>query len=203
MLKKIEEIKENKKLKLIGNILYILLFIIVVLMLIVVVLQRASNNSISIGGYRMFSVATGSMIPVYNVGDVLISKETEAKDIKIGDDIVYKGAKGSFKDKVITHRVIEIEKQDDGNYRIVTQGVANTEQDPEINQTQVYGKVVYKIKSLSFFGKMMKNMYVFYFIIFIPAAVIVYKIIKNLFEKDEDDEEDNEKENDGKDSKNN
>ena len=69
MLKNVEKIKENKKLKLIGDIAYVLLFIIVVLMLVVVILQRASNNSISIGGYRMFSVATGSMIPVYNVGD--------------------------------------------------------------------------------------------------------------------------------------
>jgi signal peptidase I len=198
MLKNVEKIKENKKLKLIGDIAYVLLFIIVVLMLVVVILQRASNNSISIGGYRMFSVATGSMIPVYNVGDVLVAKEVKPDEIKIDDDIVYKGAKGSFKDKVVTHRVISIEKEEDNNYKIITKGVANTEQDPEIDQTQVYGKVIYKIKSLSFLGKMMKNMYVFYFAIFIPAALIIYKIFKNLLVSD-DDEEDN----DGKDSKDN
>lgn len=198
MLKNVEKIKENKKLKLIGDIAYVLLFIIVVLMLVVVILQRTSNNSISIGGYRMFSVATGSMIPVYNVGDVLVAKEVKPDEIKIDDDIVYKGAKGSFKDKVVTHRVISIEKEEDNNYKIITKGVANTEQDPEIDQTQVYGKVIYKIKSLSFLGKMMKNMYVFYFAIFIPAALIIYKIFKNLLVSD-DDEEDN----DGKDSKDN
>ena len=44
----------------------------------------------------------------------------------------------------------------------------------------------------------MKNMYVFYFAIFIPAALIIYKIFKNLLVSD-DDEEDN----DGKDSKDN
>lgn len=198
MLKNVEKIKENKKLKLIGDIAYVLLFIIVVLMLVVVILQRASNNSISIGGYRMFSVATGSMIPVYNVGDVLVAKEVKPDEIKIDDDIVYKGAKGSFKDKVVTHRVISIEKEEDNNYKIITKGVANTEQDPEIDQTQVYGKVIYKIKSLSFLGEMMKNMYVFYFAIFIPAALIIYKIFKNLLVSD-DDEEDN----DGKDSKDN
>lgn len=198
MLKNVEKIKENKKLKLIGDIAYVLLFIIVVLMLVVVILQRASNNSISIGGYRMFSVATGSMIPVYNVGDVLVAKEVKPDEIKIDDDIVYKWAKGSFKDKVVTHRVISIEKEEDNNYKIITKGVANTEQDPEIDQTQVYGKVIYKIKSLSFLGKMMKNMYVFYFAIFIPAALIIYKIFKNLLVSD-DDEEDN----DGKDSKDN
>lgn len=197
MLKKVEEIKENKKLKIISNIAYIILFIIVVMMLIVVALQRITNNNLAVGGYRVFSVATGSMIPVYEVGDILVSEEIKAQDIKVGDDIVYKGEKGSFKDKVITHRVISIEKQEDGNYKIITKGVANDEQDPEINQTQVYGKIVYKIKTLSFLGRIVKNIYVFYFIIFIPIGVIIYQIIKNLLSKD--DEEDD----DGENSKNN
>ena len=65
MLEKLKKIKENKILKTIGNILYTLLFILVVLMLLVVVMQRATNNTIAVGGFRMFSVATGSMIPVY------------------------------------------------------------------------------------------------------------------------------------------
>lgn len=197
MLKKVEEIKENKKLKIISNIAYIILFIIVVMMLIVVALQRITNNNLAVGGYRVFSVATGSMIPVYEVGDILVSEEIKAQDIKVGDDIVYKGEKGSFKDKVITHRVISIEKQEDGNYKIITKGVANDEQDPEIIQTQVYGKIVYKIKTLSFLGRIVKNIYVFYFIIFIPIGVIIYQIIKNLLSKD--DEEDD----DGENSKNN
>ena len=40
MLKKIKKIKENKALKIIGNILYSILFLIVVLMLIIVIIQR-------------------------------------------------------------------------------------------------------------------------------------------------------------------
>ena len=105
----------------------------------------------------MFAVATGSMIPVYNVGDVLISKEIDAKSLKVGDDIVYEGEKGSFKNKFVTHRIISIEENENGGYKIITRGVANQEADPEISETQVYGKIVYKIKTLSFFNKMMKN----------------------------------------------
>ena len=70
MLKKLQELKENIALKIIGKILYILLFIFVILMLIIVILQRATDNSVSLGGYRIFTVATGSMIPVYEVGDI-------------------------------------------------------------------------------------------------------------------------------------
>lgn len=187
-----KKLKQNKVLKLIGNLLYIMLFLLVILMLIVVIMQRVSDNSITVGGVRMFTVATGSMIPVYDVGDVLIAKEVDMSEVAVGDDVVYKGKEGSFKDRIVTHRVLSIEEQDDGNYKIITQGVANTEQDPEIDQTQVYGKIIYQVKTLSAIGKMIKNIYVFYFIIFIPIGILIFKQIKGLMSSDDDDEDDEE-----------
>lgn len=198
MLKKLKNISENKILKTIGNIIYILLFIIIVLMLVIVITQRITNNNITIGGIRIFSVATGSMVPVYNVGDVLVAKEIEPDKIKVGDDVVYQGEKGSYSGKVITHRVISIEQNEDNKYTIVTQGVANEQEDPEISEEQVYGKVIYKIHILSFLTKLTKNVYAFYFVIFIPAAIIGYRTVRNIF-NNEDEEEGT----DGKDSKNN
>lgn len=199
MFDKIKKIKENKVLNTIWNILYTLLFIIVVFLLIIVVMQRVTNNDITIGGIRMFSVETGSMVPVYNIGDVLIAKEIEPDEIKVGDDIVYKGEEKTYNDKVITHRVKSIEKQEDGNYKIITQGVANDLEDPEINQTQVYGKVIYKVRTLGFLTRLTRNVYTFYFIIFIPIAMIIFRIIKNMFGGD--DEEDDEQ--NGENNKNN
>lgn len=199
MFDKIKKIKENKVLNTIWNILYTLLFIVVVFLLIIVVMQRVTNNDITIGGIRMFSVETGSMVPVYNIGDVLIAKEIEPEEIKVGDDIVYKGEEETYSDKVITHRVKSTEKQEDGNYKIITQGVANDLEDPEINQTQVYGKVIYKVRTLGFLTRLTKNVYTFYFIIFIPIAMIIFRIIKNMFGGD--DEEDDEQ--NGENNKNN
>ena len=194
MFEKLKKIKENKILKLIGNILYTLMFLIVVFMLIIVVMQRTTNNSLTLGGFRMFSVATGSMVPVYNVGDILISKEIDAEDIKVGDDLVYQGKQGTFAGKVVTHRVNSIEKQEDGNYKIITQGVANNAEDPEIDQTQVYGKIICKLHILSFLGKLVRNVYVFYFLIFVPIGILVYRNIKNLINRDDDEDEEEEDE---------
>ena len=195
MFEKLKKMKENKILKFIGNALYTLMFVLVVLMLVVVVMQRVTNNNITIGGVRMFSVATGSMIPVYDIGDILISKEVEPNEIEVGDDLVYMGKEGSFKGRVVTHRVISIELQEDGNYKIVTKGVANNLEDPEIDQTQVYGKIIYKVHILSFLGKLVRNVYCFYFLIFIPVAILIYRNIKNLMSVgrvEEDDEEEQE-----------
>lgn len=191
MLKKIKKIKENKALKIIGNILYSILFLIVVLMLIIVIIQRTSNNSISIGGYRIFAVATGSMVPKYEVGDVLISKEIEPSEIKVGDTVVYKGEVGGFKDKFVTHQIQSINKQEDGTYKFITKGISNIEADPEISETQVYGKIIYKVKTLSLISKLISNVYVFYFFVFVPIAIIIYKQIRNLIREDEEEDEDN------------
>ena len=191
MLKGIKKIKENKALKIIGNILYSILFLIVVLMLIIVIIQRTSNNSISIGGYRIFAVATGSMVPKYEVGDVLISKEIEPSEIKVGDTVVYKGEVGGFKDKFVTHQIQSINKQEDGTYKFTTKGISNIEADPEISETQVYGKIIYKVKTLSLISKLISNVYVFYFFIFVPIAIIIYKQIRNLIKEDEEEDEDN------------
>ena len=204
-----KKIKENKALKIIGNILYILLFVIVLLMLVVVILQRVSDNSISLGGYRLFTVATGSMEPKYEVGDILISKEINPKDIQIGDDIVYRGKEGSFNGKVVTHQVVSI-RDEEGNKKIITKGIANTEEDPEIDSTQVYGKVIYKVQTLSFISQIIKNIYVFYFIIFVPIAIIIFRQIRYYLRKDDDEEElreetedDKDQEKDGDDKKDN
>ena len=165
------------------------IFTAVLLMLIVVILQRVTDNTITIGGFRIFTVATGSMEPKYEVGDILISKEINENEINIGDDIVYKGEVGSYKDKMITHQVVSIRKEN-GEIKITTKGIANSEEDPEISSGQVYGKIIYKVKTLSFIGKIIKNVYLFYFIIFVPIALIIFKQIENLLSNDEDDEDD-------------
>lgn len=192
MLEKLRKIKENKILKFIGNLLYTLLFIMVVLMLLVVIMQRATNNTISVGGIRMFSVATGSMVPVYNVGDILISREIDAEDIKVGDDIVYLGKKGTFSGKVVTHRVISIEKQEDGNYKIITQGVANNAADPEIDQTQVYGKIICNVKILGWIAGLVRNVYTFYFLLLIPVAILIVRNVRNIRDMGKEEEDDGE-----------
>ena len=67
-------------------------------------MQKVSDSNKSIAGYRIFRVITGSMEPEYEVGEVVISKEVDPKNIKIGGHkqtvcpLIFKqnGAYGSF-----------------------------------------------------------------------------------------------------------
>jgi len=163
--------------KMIGKFFYRLIIGLAIFFMIWAVLQKASDNRLSIGGIKIFTVITGSMIPVYNIGDILIVKEVIPDEIKVDDDIVYKGQKGSFINKIVTHRVISISQKDDGNYRIVTKGVANTGQDPEINQTQVIGKVIGKVPIINWILRVITNIYVW---MFIPVVILVKNNIKKI-----------------------
>lgn len=186
------KLEGNKFLKIIGNIIYYIALIIVVAILLLVVVQRVSNNNIALGGIRIYNVATGSMIPKYNIGDILISKEIEPKEIKKGDDITYISNTGLSKGALITHSVVDI-RQEDGKYKFITRGIANTADDPEISEEQVYGKVIYKSVILSFINKIIKNVYAFYFLIIVPMAIIITKIIvDNIIKRGEEEEEEEE-----------
>ena len=58
---------------------------------ITIVTQRVSNNENSFLGFRIFKVETGSMIPKYQIGDVILIKEKDINKIKVGDDVTYFG----------------------------------------------------------------------------------------------------------------
>ena len=184
-----KNILNNKILRGIGKTIYILLYIIIVLVLLVVAIQRFSNNNLTIAGFRIFNVATGSMVPVYNVGDILVSREISPEEIQVGDDIVYKGEAQDLNGRIVTHRVISV-REEEGQYKIITKGIANIEEDPEITEDQVYGKVIYKVKTLSFISRLISNLYIFYFCIFVPIAILIFKQIKQIATENEEDDND-------------
>lgn len=191
-----KKIGDNKALKIIGNILYYMLVVLVLLILLVVLLQRVTHNNASIGGIRIFNIVTESMVPEYKVGDILISKSIDPSKIEIGDDVVYMGEVGSFQGKIITHRVIDIEKDGD-NYKFHTKGIANEYEDPAVvSEDQIYGTIIYKTHILSFISKIINNLYGFYFLIFMPLAVlIIVKIVKIHREKYEENDDDEDEKN--------
>ncbi len=185
-----EKIKENTVLKIIYNIIYAIIFLIIASILFVVILQRASNNTVALGGIRIFNIISESMVPKYNIGDVLVVKRIPPENIKVGDDLAYIGQESTFNQKVVTHQVIKIE-QENGEYIFHTKGIANVLEDPLVHENQVFGKVVYKIKILSLISKLLSNLYVVFFGIFVPTVVLIFWTILKLkgLTGEEDDEE--------------
>jgi signal peptidase len=86
------------------------------------------------GGYDPYAVRTGSMLPSYRPGDLVIDRPTTR--LLVGDVISFRSSSGP--DAVVTHRIVEI----DGK-AIRTQGDANTTPDPwTVAESDVLGRVV-------------------------------------------------------------
>lgn len=194
MKKVISKIKDNKVFKVSYGIIKFIVTLVLLVVLAIIVIQRVSNNEVSLGGYRIYTVVTQSMYPEYQVGDILISKETKPNEIKVGDNVVYLGEVDDFKDKIVTHKVINIKEDDEtGKLNFTTKGLNNIIEDPEIGEDQIYGVVVYKTIFLSFISRIMTSMVGCFAIFAIVTLVISVQVVINIFfdEDDEDDEEDN------------
>jgi len=98
------------------------------------------------------AVASGSMLPTLERGDLVVVRGASANDIHVGDIIVYKSCQGPL----IIHRVIAVVKEG-RNYYYVTKGDNNPDSDfflgqfvdcktgtplPGVPYSRVEGKVV-------------------------------------------------------------
>lgn len=190
-----KKILDNKFIKFIFGLIKAIVWIAAILIVVVILTQRIFDNKMAVGDYRIFTIATGSMLPEYQISDVIIVGNKDYDKIKVGDDLVYMGEEDTYKDKIITHRVINIENKD-GTYYYTTKGINNPLEDPIVSQKQVYGVVKYKTVILSFFSHILNNTYGFYFLVFVPIALLIFleilDYIKGKEEKLEDGREENE-----------
>ena len=163
----------------IWNIFVKIIMIAIVFVSIIIVVQKVTNNEESFLGFRIFRVQTGSMIPKYQIGDVILVREVDTDKIKIGDDVTYEGKIGSMSGLLVTHRVIDIEEVD-GKRIFHTQGIANNTEDPVVSEDQINGVVQTKMYILSLICVLLNNKYVFYFCGILPLTIYVaFKIFKS------------------------
>ena len=173
-----EEKKFSKKdilkkiLKLSLKILYDILIVFCVLLILVVVWQVVTDNNESIGGYRLFRIISGSMVPEYNVDEVVVCKDTESEDIKIGDVIVYRGKTGELTNRLIMHEVID-KKEVDGNLIFYVKGIQNTTGDPDVYESQILGVVAHSSKILTWLYHLATSTY--------SSFVIIVILVINVF----------------------
>ena len=191
MMGKFNKLREKIEDSIIYKVIRSILYAFVALLLIVIVVQRVSNNNLSMGGIRVFMIVSESMKGEYDIGDILISRKVDEKDIKVGDNVTYLGEEKELKGLVITHKVVN-KYEKNGEMIFVTKGLANEIEDPEIKYEQIYGKVIYKTCILSVIAKMMNNKLTYYILFSMIALIMSIEITSAIFEarreaKEEDD----------------
>jgi signal peptidase len=92
------------------------------------------------------TVLTSSMEPTYPPGTLVIVRPIAPDDVRIGDPITYQIESG--KGDVVTHRVIGITTNTDGDRRFTLQGDNNSVADDPVRDEQIQGKVWYALPLL-------------------------------------------------------
>jgi signal peptidase len=182
-----------------GSILVVVLFIT----LIVTLVSRISGKTPEMFGISLLRISSNSMEPELMVGDIILIKDTDIMQIKEGDIISYRGEKGSYAGKVITHKVIDEPRfsEADGVYYLTTAGIREgAHADPEIEQTQVLGKLVCVVPLLGWLYNFFTTWYgflIFVLIVLFSFSSEIINIIKILKYQDYGEDVPQEEPNDG------
>lgn len=163
----------RKILTVLPKILYDILIVFCVLLTIIIVLQRITNSNQSFYGIRIFSVASGSMVPKYGIGEVVICQDVETKEIKVGNVIVYRGNVGELTNRLVMHEVVSIDVDENGYRTFKVKGLQNTAGDPDVNENQVLGKVIFKSGILTFLYALATSIY--------SSFIIIIILVINVF----------------------
>ena len=95
--------------KLLSFISAIIFIICLALLAVVIATPKDANGSkvVSVAGYSVMSVLTGSMEPNYNVGDIVIVKKTNTDELKEKDVITFYSKEADMEGQIVTHRIID------------------------------------------------------------------------------------------------
>ena len=158
-----------KTLKYIG---YALLTLLALIFIWVFIQTKIHPDEIpSVFGYKPFIVLSGSMETELYKGDLAIVKNINPDTLKVNDIIAF-----SDEDKfVVTHRIVEITQNEDGEVEFITKGDNNNTKDSgTVKKENVEGLYV---KKISGFGNVVLTMQKPITLITVLAIVVLVAII--------------------------
>jgi signal peptidase I len=81
-------------------------------------------------GFDRYVIVGGSMEPTFDRGSVVFAREVPVDELAEGDVITYMPPAGSGVSQLVTHRIVEIGRAEDGSAVFRTKGDANEGADP-------------------------------------------------------------------------
>ena len=118
----------HKVTTIIGAVLCVILIPILIINITLIFKSYTAKDEVpKIGGYCPLIVLTGSMEPEISSGDLIIVKQIDGSDVKVGDVIAFFDPDGNGK-SVLTHRVNQI-LDEGGKLSFKTKGDANNAED--------------------------------------------------------------------------
>lgn len=131
-------------------------------------------------GYRVFCVLSGSMEPLYSVGDLIYVKPTPFSEIKVGDTVSFVLNEDLV---VATHQVVSIDAK---NMRLQTKGLTNDIPDDPIHYNNVIGVAKFALPKMGYVANFVQNPPGMYIAIAVGVVLVVTLFIPDLKKKKEE-----------------
>lgn len=172
------------------SILFDILIVLVIVFAVFTTIMSLSSNKdgvTNINGIMPLNIQSESMEPTINKGDMIITKKTDFNKLKEKDIISYL-SKEQDKTIIITHRIVEIVKEN-GIVYYITKGDNNKTNDDErvieSNFVGVYDNI--KIPLLGSILTFLQSQIGFFTFIILPLFILfiyqLYKFINTIMEE--------------------
>ena len=132
--------------------------------------------------FSLYTIITPSMTPNINVYDVVIDvKVDKPEDVKINDVITFNSSIPGVHGGTITHRVIAVSKDADGNYHYRTKGDFNLVDDGvDVEFKSIVGKVALRIPQLGRAQAFLATKTGWLVCVLVPALYVIIKDILKI-----------------------
>jgi signal peptidase len=143
------------------------------------------KQTINILGFKTYTVVSDSMVPIYEIGDVIIVKKANLDELKEGDIITFfQDLNNDQKDEVVTHILhsIELNEDDQLEYKTRPNKPANQVDDWTLTSDDIIGMPAFsipKIGWINIFILILINNPIFLALI-VLNIVIIYFLIKYI-----------------------
>lgn len=151
--------------------------IIVVFTVFVMIFTIISFNTVGkdrmLFGYKPYIVLSDSMSGVFDVGDIVVSKQTDVSKLKEGDIISFRSIDPNNYDTVVTHK-IKGETEYEGQKAFVTYGVSTgIEDEYSVPADRVIGEYQFRLPKMGYFFQFLKTPMGYFVFIFIPFMLLI------------------------------
>ena len=165
-----------------AQFLSVALVVIEIMIIVSIVITKISGQIPSIFGYHFYVIASPSMSPDLEVGDIIISRQYDGGELAEGQIVEYLGKSGKMEGKIITHRIVKISGE--GNDRvIITKGTANSDEDPPISPDDIIAVMTYKTVIIDKIYAVLSTTVGFILLVMLPMmAMIVTEIVRLMIE---------------------